>query len=84
MSELSQNPSVDIIKAIASFLLTIATTTASFAIIATLVGAAGGKSVVNIQGNEVAISSVFLFWSLTVSLSLLGFSCYVLNLLKKV
>jgi hypothetical protein len=84
MDEDSYNASADIVKAVATFLSSIATAIASFASIATLVAAVGGRSVVNIQGNEVIISLLFIFSSLLLSLSILGLSCFVLSLLSKI
>jgi membrane-associated PAP2 superfamily phosphatase len=83
MSELSYKPAADIVKAVATFLSIIATAIASFASIATLVAAVGGKSVVNMQGNEVTTSLLFVFASLLLSLSVLGLSCLVLSLLSR-
>lgn len=84
MNETSYDPSVDIIRAMASFLSTIAAAIASFASVATLVGASGGKNVVTLQGNEVMVSLLFLVFSLLASLLMLGLSCTVLSFLKKV
>lgn len=84
MKELSYNPSVNIIKTVSTFLSSIATAIASFTSIATLVATVGGRSVVNIQGNEVIISLVFVALSLLVSLATLGLACLVLSLLPMV
>lgn len=80
----SENPSVAIVKTVSRFLSSVATVIASFASIATLVAAVGGKNVVNIQGNEVITSLFFILFSLLLSLVILGLSCFVLSLLSKV
>jgi hypothetical protein len=84
MSDLSNNPSVDIVKTVATFLSSIATAIASFASIATLVAAVGGKNIVNMQGNEVITSLRFVFSALVLSLVFLGLSCFVLSLLSRI
>jgi hypothetical protein len=84
MNEPSYNPSSDIVKAVATFLSSIATSIASFTLIAVVVALVGGKSIVNIQGNDINISLLFAVVSLFVSVLIMGLSCIVLSFLSKV
>ena len=84
MTEQYSNPSVAILKTVATYLSSVATAIASFVCIATLVAAVGGESIVNVRGNEVFVSLFFISLALLVSIAILGLSCFVLSLLPMV
>ena len=84
MTEHSINPSVAILKAVATYFSSVATAIASFVCITIIVAAAGGKNVVNLRGNEVFVSFSFIVLAFLVSIAILGLSCFVLSLLPMV
>jgi hypothetical protein len=84
MSELSYDPSPDIVRSVATFLSRVATSIASATLIATLLALFGKESSLDIKVGETVDLVVFAIPSLLLSVFILGLSCFVLSLLSKV
>ena len=84
MSKLFPSHFADIVKAVATFLSSIAAAIASFATIVTLTALFGGNHIVNIQNDEGITLLGFVISSLLTSLFILGLSCFILYSFSKV
>jgi hypothetical protein len=74
---------IEMIKVVASYFSTLATTVGSFVIVAVMVAIVSSKNVVTIQGNVVNVSLVFFVIGMVTSLSLLAMSCFILSLIDE-
>jgi hypothetical protein len=74
---------IEMIKVVANYFSTLATTIGSFVIVAAMVALISSENVVTIQGNVVNVTLVFFGLGMFTSLSLLALSCFILSLLDE-
>jgi hypothetical protein len=74
---------VEMVKVVANYFSTLATTVGSFVLIAVMISLVSAKSIVTIQGNVVNVTIIFLSTGVFISFVLLVLSCFVLSLLEE-
>jgi hypothetical protein len=72
---------IEMVKLVASYFSTLATTIGSFIILANMLAIVSSKSIVTIQGNKVNVTPTLLIFGILVSLGLLLVSCLILLML---
>ncbi len=78
-----ESRNIEMVKVVANYFLTLATTIGSFIILASMIAIVSSKSIVTIQGNKVNVTPTLLIFGILVSLGLLLVSCLILLMLDE-